>query len=62
MEIVITTIQGTFIVPADKHASLIMWLQQNAIKAGEQPVKEQTNPASSYPGRQLIFESFEPTF
>ena len=58
MKIVINTIQGTFIVPADKQADLIYWLQNNAIKAGQEPVREQVgnqgNPA--YLGRHLINE------
>lgn len=55
METVIQTIQGTYIVPTEKHASLIAWLQRNAVKAGQQPVKEQTND-QNYTGRQLISE------
>jgi hypothetical protein len=52
----INTIQGTFIVPAEKQAELIMWLQQNAIKVGDQqPVREQTGN-QGYVGRQLINE------
>jgi hypothetical protein len=55
MQIVINTIQGTFIVPPEKESSLIMWLQQNAIKVGQQPVHEQQGHGS-YTGRQLINE------
>ena len=55
MQIVINTIQGTYVVPADKEASLIAWLQQNAIKVGQQPVHEHQGH-SSYTGRQLISE------
>ena len=57
MQIVINTIQGTFIVPADKQSELIYWLQNNAIKAGQEPVREQANQGNSgYAGRQLIGE------
>lgn len=56
MQIVINTIQGTFIVPSDKQAELIYWLQNNAIKAGQEPVREQIN-TGQYAGRQLINEN-----
>lgn len=49
--------QGTFIVPSEKQAELIYWLQNNAIKAGQEPVREQVNQGhSNYVGRQLIGE------
>ena len=58
MQIVINTIQGTFIVPSEKQAELIMWLQRNAIKAGQEPVREQANQGNQvYTGRQLINEN-----
>lgn len=58
MQIVIHTIDGTFLVPTDKQAALIHWLQANAIKAGGQQVREQTNDlASNYSGKQLLNES-----
>jgi hypothetical protein len=57
MQIVINTIQGTFIVPAEKQAELIYWLQNNAIKTGQEPVREQVNQAGQvYVGRHLISE------
>lgn len=56
MQIVINTIQGTFIVPAEKQAELIHWLQNNAIKAGADPVREQYNPNGNFTGRQLVTE------
>lgn len=57
MQIVINTIQGTFIVPAEKQSELIMWLQRNAIKAGQEPVREQVQQGGqNYTGRQLINE------
>ncbi len=52
MQIVINTIEGTFVVPTEKHTELIYWLKSNAIKVGQQSVKEQTGSASS--GTQLI--------
>jgi hypothetical protein len=55
MQIVIQTIQGTFIVPTEKQAELIMWLESNAIKAGSQNVRENADP-QNYSGRQLINE------
>ena len=59
MQTVINTIQGTFIVPSDKHSELIFWLQNNAIKAGQEPVREQVQQGNSnhYVGRQLINEN-----
>lgn len=52
MSIVIHTREGTFIVSQEKEASLISWLQQNAILAGQ--VREHV---SSDPNiRQLINE------
>lgn len=52
MQIVINTIEGTFIVSAQKEAELIYWLKQNAVKVGQQTVREQTNTSSD--GPQLI--------
>ena len=57
MQIVINTIQGTFIVPSEKQAELIHWLQNNAIKAGQESVREQVSQGNfNYTGRQLINE------
>ncbi len=57
MQIVIHTIQGTFIVPTEKQADLLSWLQENAIKAGQEPVREELyNKPQTYTGRQLINE------
>ena len=58
MQIVINTIQGTFIVPADKQADLIYWLQNNAIKTGQEPVREQVGNqgTAAHLGRHLINE------
>jgi hypothetical protein len=56
MQIVIHTVQGTYIVPTEKQAELIYWLQNNAIKADSVSVKEQVNQTPNYPGRQLINE------
>ena len=56
MQIVINTIEGTFVVPQERTSELILWLQRNAIKVGgQQPVKEQTGD-HTYLGRQLINE------
>jgi hypothetical protein len=52
MQIVINTIEGTFIVPAERQSELIYWLKHNAIKVGPQSVKEQTNSPST--GTELI--------
>ena len=54
MEIVVNTIHGTFIVPSNKADQLIDWLQQNAVKQGQQPIGEVQQ--GSYTGRQLINE------
>jgi|688.fasta_scaffold1040629_2 hypothetical protein len=57
MQIVIHTIEGTFIVPTDKQAELVYWLKNNAIKAGQQQVREEvTQGGQTYTGRQLINE------
>ena len=59
MQITIQTRAGLFIVPETKESELIMWLQQNAIKAGQQTVYEQgSTVSSSYTGRQLLGEDF----
>lgn len=52
MSIVIHTSEGTFIVPAENEASLITWLQQNAVRAGS--VREQVSTDANI--RQLINE------
>lgn len=64
MQITIQTQAGLFIVPSEKEAALIMWLQQNAIKAGSQTVYEQGQTISrdGYSGRQLINENFRGEF
>jgi hypothetical protein len=58
MQITIQTQAGLFIVPESKEAALIMWLQQHAIKAGQQTVYEngQSISRDGYTGRQLINE------
>ena len=57
MQITIQTRAGLFIVPEHKEADLVMWLTNNAIKAGQQAVYEQGQTISqSYTGRQLINE------
>ena len=59
MQITIQTRAGLFIVPESKEAELIMWLQGNAIKAGQQAVYEQGQTISrdGYQGRQLLSEN-----
>lgn len=55
MEIIINTIQGTFVVPREKEAALITWLEQNAAKVQFNTcVKEEQN--DSYIGRQLLVD------
>lgn len=57
MQITIQTRVGLFIVPESKEMELVHWLQQNAIKAGQQAVYEQGQTISqSYTGRQLLSE------
>jgi hypothetical protein len=60
METIIQTIEGTYIVPKDKHNDLIMWLQRNAVKAEYKTfVQEQNSTVQfhnhpSYGGTQLL--------
>lgn len=54
MEIIVNTINGTYIVPRERADELMTWLQQNAIKQGQQPIGEIKE--GSYTGRQLINE------
>jgi hypothetical protein len=54
MEIIVNTIAGTYIVPREKADQLIAWLQQNAVKQGQQPIGEVQQ--GQYTGRQLINE------
>lgn len=54
MEIVVNTINGTYIVPRERADELITWLQQNAVKQGQQPIGEIKE--GNYTGRQLINE------
>lgn len=58
MQITIQTRAGLFIVPEHKEAELIMWLQNNSVKAGQQTVYEQGQTISrdGYTGRQLLSE------
>ena len=55
MQIIVQTIAGTFVVPPEKESLLILWLQNNAVKVGQQPVTETQN--SGYTGRQLLSEN-----
>lgn len=55
MQITIQTISGTYVVPPEKEAALVHWLQNNAIKVGSQPVAE-TMKNPFYAGRQLLSE------
>lgn len=61
MQIVIHTIEGTFLVPTEKQAELIHWLNMNAIKAGGNQVREQTINQNSV-GRQLLSEDLGKEF
>lgn len=54
MSIIIHTQNGTYIVPSEKEAALISWLQQNAVLAGQ--VREQVLDPN-YNGIQLINEN-----
>ena len=64
MQISIQTRVGLFIVPESKEMELVQWLQQNAIKAGQQTVYEQGQTISNdgYTGRQLISENYKGEF
>jgi len=61
MSIVIQTQSGTYIVPSETEAALVAWLQQNAVKAGQSPVREQAGD-QNYVGRQLISETYKGEF
>jgi hypothetical protein len=61
MQIVIHTSYGTWLVQPEKEADLIAWLEQNAVKAGQRPLREQTGD-SNYTGRQLLSEDFGKEF
>jgi len=54
MEIIVNTINGTYIVPREKQDLLIQWLEVNAVKPGAKPIGEIREGAST--GRQLINE------
>lgn len=54
MQIVIHTTHGTFLVQPEREADLITWLEQNAIKAGQRPLREQAG--DQYTGQQLLTE------
>jgi hypothetical protein len=57
-EIIINTIQGTYIVPRSKYEALVSWLRENAILAGQQTVKEFVG-SSEASGRTLISEQYD---
>lgn len=59
MQIVINTIQGTYVVPSEKQSDLIFWLQQNAIKLGQESIREHSQQTQNYSGPQLINENVE---
>lgn len=62
MQIVIHTINGTYLVPPEKEPGLIAWLEQHAIKAGQRTVSEQNQQTGDYTGRQLLSEDFGKEF
>ena len=54
----VNTINGMYIIPTEKQAAFLAWLQQNAVKAGAQPsVYENTQSRESSMVRQLISEN-----
>jgi hypothetical protein len=55
-EIIINTIEGTYIVPRSKYEALVSWLKQNAVLAGQQTVKEFVGNSETFSGRTLINE------
>lgn len=62
MQIIIHTINGTYLVPPEKEAGLIAWLDQHAIKAGQRTVSEQSQQANPYTGKQLLSEDLGKEF
>ena len=52
METIIHTIQGTYIIPKEKEAALLYWLQANAVLQGQQEIGELQNMN----GQRLINE------
>ncbi len=54
MEIVINTINGTYIVPSNKTDQLIQWLELNAVRPGAKTLGEIKE--GPYTGKQLINE------
>jgi hypothetical protein len=54
METIVNTINGAYIVPADKQDQLIQWLEINAVRPGQKPIGEIKE--GQYTGRQLINE------
>lgn len=57
MQITITTQRGVFIVPREKEMDLINWLENNAVRANQQTVFENTTQQPVRPNvRQLITE------
>jgi hypothetical protein len=57
MQIVINTIEGTFVVPKEREADLIYWLKHNANRIDGGSVWEQRNQTVPSPGRQLLNEN-----
>lgn len=65
MQITIQTSKGTYIIPSDREFNLINWLDQNAIKIGQEQVKEHKQPLwgeNSDQSKYLINESFKGEF
>lgn len=57
MQIVINTIEGTFVVPKEREADLIYWLKHNANRINSSSVWEQQSPTSQFVGRQVLNEN-----
>ena len=65
MQITVQTQAGLFIIPESKESDFVLWLQQNAIKAGQQAVYEQgqtINTDNNSSVRQLLNENLGGSF
>lgn len=56
MQIVINTIHGTFVVPREKEAELLIWLFTNATRVQQQNQIREQGSEGNYQGQQLLVD------
>lgn len=65
MQITVQTSRGVYVIPSEREVSLINWLEQNAVRLGQESVKEHRQPLwgeNLDQSKYLINENFKGEF